>query len=176
MTEAVGGAHSLALILVCALVTLCTRAIPFVLFPGKKELPGPLAYLGRTLQGAVMGMLAVYCFRNTAVLTRPYALPEIISAAATVGLYLWKKNILLSVASGTVIYGGCADGVCLIANPYGICYNHCVLRHSSFSGKEIPRTWRRQRASRPWRRTAAPGMISLSRRASNAASSFTAPR
>lgn len=104
MTEAVGGAHSLALILVCALVTLCTRAIPFVLFPGKKKLPRVMEYLGRTLQGAVMGMLAVYCFRNTAVLSRPYALPEIISAAATVGLHLWKKNILLSVASGTVIY------------------------------------------------------------------------
>ena len=104
MTEAVGGARSLAIILVCALVTLTTRAIPFVLFPGKKELPGPLAYLGRTLQGAVMGMLAVYCFRNTAPFTWPYALPEIISAAVTVGLYLRKRNILLSVASGTVIY------------------------------------------------------------------------
>ena len=53
---------------------------------------------------AVTGRLVVYCFRNTAVLSAPYALPEIIASAVTVGLYLWKKNVLLSVASGTVIY------------------------------------------------------------------------
>ncbi len=104
MTEGVNTVHSLLIILVCALVTLFTRAAPFIVFPRNKALPGLLVYLGKALQGAVMGMLAVYCFRNTAVLAYPYALPEIIASAVTVGLYLWKRNILLSVALGTAGY------------------------------------------------------------------------
>ena len=92
------------IVLVCAFVTLCTRAVPFVLFPEKKELPRALKYLGRVLQGAAMGMLAVYCFRNTAVLSAPYGLPEAIASLVTVGLYLWRKSILLPVAAGTAVY------------------------------------------------------------------------
>ncbi len=104
MIEGVNAAHSLMIVAVCALVTLFTRAVPFILFPGKKELPPFLNYLGRTLQGAVMGMLAVYCFRYTAPLSAPYALPEIAASLVTVGLYLWRKNVLISVASGTAVY------------------------------------------------------------------------
>ncbi len=96
--------HSLAIVLVCALVTLGTRAVPFILFPGKKRLPLVLEYLGRVLQGAVMGMLIVYCFRNTGVTEWPFALPEAIASLVTVGLYLWKRNILWPIAAGTVVY------------------------------------------------------------------------
>ena len=104
MTESVGWQHSALIVLVCAIVTLFTRAVPFAMFPEKKELPRALKYLGKVMNGAVMGMLAVYCFRNTSVLTPPYALPEMIASLVTVGLYLWRKSILLPVAAGTVLY------------------------------------------------------------------------
>ncbi len=104
MTESAGTPHSVLIVLVCALVTLFTRAAPFVLFPEKKELPRAVKYLGKVLQGAVMGMLLVYCFRNTSVLSASHGLPEAIAALVTVGLYLWRKSILLPVGAGTVVY------------------------------------------------------------------------
>ena len=33
-----------------------------------------------------------------------HGLPELIAAAAVVGLHLWKKNTLLSIAAGTALY------------------------------------------------------------------------
>ena len=96
--------HSLLIIAVIAVVTFLTRALPFLIFHGDKPLPKLLVYLGRVLSGATMGMLLVYCFRNTAVTTWPFALPEIIATAVVVGTYLWKKNILISVGLGTALY------------------------------------------------------------------------
>ena len=33
-----------------------------------------------------------------------YGLPELIAIAVTIGLHLWKKQMLLSIACGTVCY------------------------------------------------------------------------
>ena len=33
-----------------------------------------------------------------------YGLPELIAIAVTIGLHLWKKQMLLSIAGGTVCY------------------------------------------------------------------------
>lgn len=96
--------HSLLLILVIALVTLLTRALPFMLFPKGKKTPKVISYLGRVMPAAVIGMLVVYCFKDTAVISWPYALPELIAAAVVVLLHLWKRNTLLSCGVGTVCY------------------------------------------------------------------------
>jgi branched-subunit amino acid transport protein AzlD len=37
-------------------------------------------------------------------LSFPYALPELISAASVIALHLWKKNTLLSIGDGTLVY------------------------------------------------------------------------
>lgn len=96
--------HSLLLIAVMSLVTMFTRFLPFIVFRNADKTPKILLYLGRVLPGAIMGMLIIYCFRSTAVFSWPFALPEIIASGVVVGLYLWKKNILLSVGVGTVLY------------------------------------------------------------------------
>lgn len=95
--------HSLALIAVMALVTLALRFLPFLIF-AKSEIPKPLIYLGNVLPGAIIGMLVIYCFKSTIVLSYPYALPEIIACAVVIGLYIWRKNTLLSIGAGTVLY------------------------------------------------------------------------
>lgn len=95
--------HSLVLIAVMALVTFALRFLPFVIF-AKGEIPKALIYLGDVLPGAIIGMLVIYCFKSTTVLSYPYALPEIIASAFVVGLYLWRKNTLLSIGLGTVLY------------------------------------------------------------------------
>ena len=87
-----------ALIAVCAGVTMLLRFLPFLMFGGKKEVPGYITYLSGVLPYAIMGMLVVYLFAGT------HGIPEILASAAVVGLHVWKRNTLLSIAVGTVFY------------------------------------------------------------------------
>lgn len=96
--------QSMAVILVIAAATLLTRALPFILFPARRKTPQFVTYLGRVLPFAITGMLVVYCLKNTRVMAFPYGLPEFISIAVVVAVHLWKRNTLLSIGTGTVIY------------------------------------------------------------------------
>ena len=51
-----------------------------------------------------MGMLVVYCLRGIDVLHMLYGLPELIAVAAVILLHVWKRNNLLSIGAGTVLY------------------------------------------------------------------------
>ena len=93
---------SFLIILVVALTTFSTRVIPFLIFPKGREIPKTIQYLGKALTPAVIGMLVVYCLKDTTVLSKPYGIPEVISVAA--GLHIWKRNNLLSIGVGTVLY------------------------------------------------------------------------
>lgn len=86
-----------------AAVTALIRFLPFIIFRNG-NIPKPIKYLGDVLPGAIIGMLVVYCLKSTVVLIFPYALPEIIAGAVVIGLYLLKRNILLSIGLGTVLY------------------------------------------------------------------------
>lgn len=92
------------IILIAVLSTMLTRFLPFALFPAGKPLPSFVRYLGRVLPGAVFGLLVVYCFRDISVFSGSHGLPELIAGAAVVALHLWKKNMMLTVAVGTLIY------------------------------------------------------------------------
>ncbi|WP_288655089.1 AzlC family ABC transporter permease [uncultured Gemmiger sp.] len=48
--------------------------------------------------------LVVYCLRGVDLLGPTHGLPELLAGAAVVGLHLWKKNTLLSIAVGTALY------------------------------------------------------------------------
>ena len=63
-----------------------------------------MKYLGKVLPFAIIAMLMVYCLKGTSLLEWPYGLPELIAVAAVVMLHLWKKNTLLSIGVGTVLY------------------------------------------------------------------------
>lgn len=89
---------------VCVLATMLTRFLPFMVFSGKRPTPKYIQYLGKALPTAVFGMLVVYCLKNVSILTGSHGLPELIAIAVTVGIHLWKRKMLLSVAGGTVCY------------------------------------------------------------------------
>ena len=91
-------------IALCARATMATRFLPFLIFGGKKPTPRYIQYLGKALPGAIFAMLVAYCLRNVTPLTGSHALPELIAIAVTVGLHLWKRQTLLSIAGGTVVY------------------------------------------------------------------------
>ena len=89
---------------VIAGVTLLTRALPFLLFPASRPTPKWIAYLGRVLPFAIMGMLVVYCLKAVDPTAFPFGLPELIAIAFVVGMHKWRHNMLLSIGGGTVLY------------------------------------------------------------------------
>ena len=84
--------------------TLITRFLPFIIFPAGKPTPKFVKYLGRVLPPAVFGMLIIYCLKNVSVFTGSHGIPELIAIAVTAGLHLWKRQMLLSIAGGTIVY------------------------------------------------------------------------
>ncbi len=96
--------HNVLMVLVIALVTLLTRALPFLFFPAGQPTPKIFTYFGKVLPPAVMSMLVVYCFRNTEILAYPHGLPELIAGSVVVLTYIWKKNTLISIVTGTLLY------------------------------------------------------------------------
>lgn len=87
-----------------ALSTVATRALPFVLFPSKKHTPKFVQYLGKYLASAVFGMLVVYCLKDVTFLSGNHGLPQILGILACVALHMWRKNMLLTIAGGTIFY------------------------------------------------------------------------
>ena len=90
-------AQSLITIGIIALGTVFTRFLPFWLFPKGKPAPRIVAYLGKVLPCAVMGLLVVYCLKDVQPAAAPSGLPELIAVAATAGLLVGTKNTLLSL-------------------------------------------------------------------------------
>ncbi len=84
--------------------TVVTRFLPFILFPEHKKPPVFIKYLGTVLPAAVIGLLVIYCFKNTSFFTEYHGLPEIIAVVSIIFLYLWKGNMLVCILGGTVIY------------------------------------------------------------------------
>lgn len=95
--------RSLLIIAVVSAATFSTRVIPFLLFP-KGKIPPSVRYMGEALPPAVIGMLVVYCFKETGLFSYPYGAPEVIAALSVVILHLYKRNNLLSIGVGTVLY------------------------------------------------------------------------
>lgn len=96
--------QSLILIAVMAGATFLTRVIPFVIFPDHKVTPAFVDYLGRVLPFAIIGMLIVYCLKNVSVVRAPFGIAELISITCIVLIHRWKRNNLLSIGGGTVLY------------------------------------------------------------------------
>ena len=95
---------SLLIIVIVGITTFATRVIPFLVFPKGKEIPKTIQYLGKVLTPAVIGMLVVYCLKDTPVLVAPYGIPELIAILTVVILHVWKRNNLISIGVGTVLY------------------------------------------------------------------------
>lgn len=91
-------------ILIMGVSVMATRFVPFLLFPSKERTPQFVFFLGRYLPGAVFGMLVVYCLKDVSFLTGWHGLPQLLGIVLTAALHLWKKNLLLSIAGGTLGY------------------------------------------------------------------------
>ena len=85
---------------VIALATVLTRSIPFI-FLKNKEISEKFMKIIDALPYATISLLVVYCFKD---LTMDNLMPNVLASSVCVGLYLWKNNSILSIASSTLIY------------------------------------------------------------------------
>lgn len=97
-------AQQIITIAICAFATMVTRFLPFIFFSGSRPTPAYIQYLGRALPPAVFGMIVVYCLRSVSWLGPTHGLPELLAIAVTILLHLWRRQMLLSIAGGTVCY------------------------------------------------------------------------
>lgn len=96
--------QSVITIAVVALGTMITRFLPFIVFPESKQPPRFIGYLGRVLPFAMTGLLVVYSLKDVSPMTGNHGIPELIAMAVIVALHAWKRNMLLSIAGGTILY------------------------------------------------------------------------
>lgn len=95
---------SAALIVTMSIVTIVMRILPFAVF--RKETPKYVSYLGRVLPPAIIGMLVIYCLKDITPTTHPFGIPELIAAVCVAVVQVWRRNSLISILTGTVIYMG----------------------------------------------------------------------
>lgn len=99
--------HDVLLIIVVATVTLLTRSLPFLLFKNKTS--PIIEYLGDVLPFAIMAMLVVYCLKDINLLNGNHGVCEMLGVGSVILLHLWKRNTLLSIFGGTLIYMLCVQ-------------------------------------------------------------------
>lgn len=90
------------LIGVMAITTMLLRFLPFFIFG--KNTPGYISYLGKVLPQAIIGLLVIYCLKDVSLFEHPYGVPELIAGAFVVVMHAWKRNAVISILSGTIIY------------------------------------------------------------------------
>lgn len=90
--------------MIIALGTMLTRYIVFIIFPANKKPPIFIEYLGKVLPAAAIALIVVYSYKDLQVWQYPYGLPELIASLAVIALHAWKRNTLLSILIGTVLY------------------------------------------------------------------------
>ena len=94
--------HAALLVAVMAVFTMLLRFLPFLLF--RKKTPPYIAYLGEVLPAAIIGMLVIYCLKDVRFGTAAGWLPALAGVAVTAVLHAWRRNIMLSIISGTLVY------------------------------------------------------------------------
>jgi branched-subunit amino acid transport protein AzlD len=93
--------HIAAMVLVSAAITWVLRALPFaVLAPMRRS--AVVRYLSLHMPLGIMVILAFYTVRNVPPAGALAGWSAVAALAVTVGLHLWRRNVLLSIVAGTL--------------------------------------------------------------------------
>lgn len=91
-------------IILCIAGTMIPRFLPFAVFSENKKTPEFIQYMGNYLPPAVFGMLVVYSLRNVNITAATHGIPELIAIIVTGILHIYKRQMLISIAGGTICY------------------------------------------------------------------------
>jgi Predicted branched-chain amino acid permeases (azaleucine resistance) len=103
MTSQLTTTAVLAATFVSALVIAATRAFPFVLF-SRRDPPRIIIFIEKYIPPMVMAILVVYCLKDVKFTSQPWGVPSLAALALTVILHLWKRNPMISIFGGTILY------------------------------------------------------------------------
>jgi branched-subunit amino acid transport protein AzlD len=95
--------YLLAAVLVATTLTWMLRAAPFAVLAPLQD-SELVRFLGDHSPVGVMITLVGYTLRNVAWLNPAIAFPILLAIAVTVGLQLWRFNLVLSLAGGTAVH------------------------------------------------------------------------
>lgn len=95
--------NMLITIAVIALATFATRALPFMYF-GSREPPAMLSTIEKNLPPMILLLLVIFCLKDVQWFAAPYGIPELFTIGVVAGLHFWKRNAMLSIFTGTVLY------------------------------------------------------------------------
>lgn len=96
--------YVIATVVIASVITAALRFAPFLIFGKGRKTPELVAYLGKVLPCAIMGMLVVYCLKDISLTSAPFGIPELLGCLIVAGLHIWKRNTLLSIGLGTLCY------------------------------------------------------------------------
>jgi branched-subunit amino acid transport protein AzlD len=96
--------YAFIIIFIIALITFLLRLIPFIFFSGDKKIPNFIEYIGTVLPYSIIGLLVIYCFQSTKFDVSPFGIPEVVAGTLVLIVHLFKRNTLLSIGSGTIVY------------------------------------------------------------------------
>ena len=85
-------------------ITVGLRALPFLMVGFLRD-SAFLADLGRWMPLGAVAILAASCLFTIDLEGHGHGVPEVAGLAATIGMHVWRRNALASIAVGT--------GVCL---------------------------------------------------------------
>lgn len=91
-------------ILIIVLGTMITRFLVFLIFPPTKEPPRFITYLGKVLPPSAIGLLVIYALKDIQITKMPFAIPELVAILVIIIMHKWRRNTLISIASGTIVY------------------------------------------------------------------------
>ena len=90
-------------IIIAAVITFALRLAPFAVF-SKFRMTPKMQRIAQLLPAAIIAVLVVYCVRDAFYASVVQMLITLGSVAVVVALHLWKKQTLLSIAGGTIVY------------------------------------------------------------------------
>ena len=96
--------YVIATVVIASVITAALRFAPFLIFGKGRKTPELVAYLGKVLPCAIMGMLVVYCLKDISLTSAPFGIPELLGCLIVAGLHIWKRNTLVSIGLGTLCY------------------------------------------------------------------------
>ena len=88
---------------ISALIVFATRAFPFLLF-SYRDPPRIITFIEKYIPPMIIAILVVYCFKDIEFTSRPWGLPSVIALGATAILHVWKRNAMVSIFGGTLLY------------------------------------------------------------------------
>jgi branched-subunit amino acid transport protein AzlD len=95
--------YLIAVVAVAAAITIALRAAPFAMTETLRS-SALIAELGRHLPAGIMIILVVHLLSDVPLDGPLVGLRELVPVAVTIAVHLWRRNALLSMATGTAVY------------------------------------------------------------------------